>query len=140
MWTVVNMQSDYLTISNMTVNDDGLNGNRDGCDVVDCWHVTIANCTIDSGDDSICLKSGNPRGINDLLVKNCTITRSQSNGLKFGTASTGTFHQHHVSKLHRDEHGHSAMAVESVDGGTITDVTFQRINFSSAARTPSSLF
>src|SRR5262249_21318661 len=55
MWTVVNMQSDFLSISNITINDDGLNGNRDGCDVVDCWHVTIANCTINSGDDSICL-------------------------------------------------------------------------------------
>ena len=29
MWSVVNLQSDFLTISNMTVNDDGLNGNRD---------------------------------------------------------------------------------------------------------------
>ena len=131
MWTMVNMQSDYLTISNMTVNDDGLNGNRDGCDVVDCWHVTIANCTIDSGDDSICLKSGNPRGINDLLVKNCTITKSQSNGLKFGTASTGLFTNITFQDCTVMNTAHSAMAVESVDGGTISGVTFQRINFSS---------
>jgi polygalacturonase len=131
MWSVVNMQSDYLTISNLTVNDDGLNGNRDGCDVVDCWHVTIANCTIDSGDDSICLKSGNARGINDLLVKNCTITKSQSNGLKFGTASTGTFTNITFQDCTVLNTSHSAMAVESVDGGTISGVTFQRINFSS---------
>ena len=90
MWTVVNLQSDYLTISNLNINDDGLGGNRDGCDVVDCWHVKIANCTIDSGDDCICLKSGNARGSTS-TVTNCTITKSQSNGLKFGTASTGTF-------------------------------------------------
>ena len=131
MWTMVNMQSDNLTISNMTVNDDGLNGNRDGCDVVDCWHVTIENCTIDSGDDSICLKSGNARGINDLLVKNCTITKSQSNGLKFGTASTGTFTNITFQDCTVMNTAHSAMAVESVDGGTISSVTFQRINFSS---------
>jgi hypothetical protein len=131
MWTMVNMQSDDLTISNMNVNDDGLNGNRDGCDVVDCWHVTIENCTIDSGDDSICLKSGNSRGINDLLVQNCTITRSQSNGLKFGTASTGTFTNITFQDCTVLNTAHSAMAVESVDGGTITGVTFQRINFSS---------
>jgi len=130
MWTVVNMQSDYLTISNMTVNDDGLGGNRDGCDVVDCWHVTIENCTIDSGDDSICLKSGNPRGINDLLVNNCTITKSQSNGLKFGTPSTGTFTNITFQNCTVMNTEHSAMAVESVDGGTITGVTFQGINFS----------
>ena len=130
MWTVVNMQSDYLTISNLNINDDGLNGNRDGCDVVDCWHVVIANCTIDSGDDSICLKSGNSRGINDLLVKNCTITKSQSNGLKFGTASTGTFTNITFQDCTVQNTAHSAMAVESVDGGTISGVMFQRINFS----------
>jgi polygalacturonase len=130
MWTVVNMQSDDLTISNLMVNDDGLNGNRDGCDVVDCWRVLIANCTIDSGDDSICLKSGNSRGINDLLVKNCTITRSQSNGLKFGTASTGTFTNVTFQDCTVLNTAHSAMAVESVDGGTIADVTYQNITFS----------
>jgi len=131
MWTMVNMQSDYLTISNMTVNDDGLNGNRDGCDVVDCWHVTIENCTIDSGDDSICLKSGSSRGVNDLLVQNCTITRSQSNGLKIGTATTGTFTNITFQNCTVMNTAHSAMAVESVDGGAISDVTFQNINFSS---------
>jgi hypothetical protein len=127
MWSVVNMQSDYLTISNLNVNDDGLGGNRDGCDVVDCWHVTIAGCTIDSGDDSICLKSGSSRGVNDVLVENCTITRSQSNGLKFGTASTGPFTNITFQDCAVFNTAHSAMAVESVDGGTISDVTFQRI-------------
>jgi hypothetical protein len=131
MWTVVNMQSDYLTISNLSINDDGLNGNRDGCDVVDCWHVNISHCTIDSGDDSICLKSGNSRGVNDLLVSNCTITRSQSNGLKLGTASTGTFTNITFQDCTVLNTSHSAMAVESVDGGTINHVTFQRISFSS---------
>ena len=72
--------------------------------MVDCWHVTIANCTIDSGDDSICLKSGNSRGVNDLLVKNCTITESQSNGLKFGTASTGPFTNITFQDCTRAEH------------------------------------
>jgi len=130
MWTLVNMQSDFLTISNVSINDDGLNGNRDGCDVVDCWHVVVANCTIDSGDDSICLKSGNARGVNDVLVRNCTITRSQSNGLKFGTASTGPFTNITFQDCTVLNTSHSAMAVESVDGGAISAVTFQRINFS----------
>jgi polygalacturonase len=129
-WTMVNMNSDFVTISNVTVNDDGLNGNRDGTDVVDCWHVVIANCTIDSGDDSICLKSGNSRGCNDVLVKNCKITRSQSNGLKFGTATTGTFTNITFQDCTVLNTAHSAMAVESVDGSKITAVTFQRINFS----------
>jgi polygalacturonase len=130
MWTVVNMQSDDLTISNVNINDDGLGGNRDGCDVVDCWHVVITGCTIDSGDDSICLKSGNPRGVNDLLVTNCTITKSESNGLKLGTASTGPFTNITFQNCTVLNTSHSAMAVESVDGSAISDVTFQGVNFS----------
>ena len=129
MWTVVNMQSDFLTISNLSINDDGLGGNRDGIDTVDCWNVIIANCTIDSGDDSICLKSGNARGINNLLVTNCTILRSQSNGLKFGTASTGLFTNITFQNCTLQNVEHSAMAVESVDGGAISDVLFQGITF-----------
>jgi polygalacturonase len=131
MWTIVNMQSDYLTISNVNVNDHGLNGNRDGCDVVDCWHTVITDCTFDSGDDSICIKSGNARGVNDLLVKNCTITKSQSNGLKFGTASKGPFTHITFQDCVIRNTSHSAMAVESVDGSIISDITFQRIHFSS---------
>jgi polygalacturonase len=127
MWTLVNMQSDNLTISNVNINDDGLGGNRDGCDVVDCWHVVIANCTIDSGDDSICIKSGKSRGVNDLVVKNCTITKSQSNGLKFGTASTGVFTNITFQDCAVSNTAHSAMAVESVDGGSARNITFQRI-------------
>ena len=130
MWTVVNMQSDFLTVSNLNINDDGLNGNRDGCDTVDCWHVRISNLQIDSGDDSICLKSGTSRGINDLIVTNCVITRSQSNGLKFGTATTGLFTNCIFANCSVNNTAHSAMAVESVDGGTIRNVAFQGITFS----------
>src|SRR5207245_2145849 len=103
----------------------------DGIDPVDCWHVTIANCTINSGDDSICLKSGNSaRGVNDVLVKNCTVTKSQSNGFKFGTASKGPFTNIMFQDCALQNVSHSAMAVESVDGSAISAVTFQRITFS----------
>jgi polygalacturonase len=131
MWSVVNMQSDDLMITNVSINDHGLGGNRDGFDVVDCWHTVIANCTIDSGDDAICIKSGNPRGVNDLLVKDCTVTKSQSNGFKFGTASRGPFTHITFQDCTLQNVSHSAMAIESVDGSAVSDVTFQRIHFSS---------
>ena len=63
--------------------------------------------------------------------RNCTITKSQSNGLKLGTASTGTFTNITFQNCTVLNTSHSAMAVESVDGGAISDVTFQGINFSS---------
>jgi len=129
-WTVVNLEADYLTISNVTINDDGLLPNRDGFDVIDCWHVVIENCTIDSGDDSICLKSGSPRGVQDFIARNCTITKSGANGLKLGTASSGTFSNILFQDCTIMNTHSAAMNVESVDGATITDVTFENINFS----------
>jgi polygalacturonase len=128
MWTVVNMQSDNLTISNININAPS-GANRDGCDVVDCWHVTLDNCTINSSDDSICIKSGHSRGVNDVLVRNCTITRSGSNGIKFGTASKGPFTNLTFQDCTVQNTVHSAMAVESVDGSAASNITFQRINF-----------
>jgi hypothetical protein len=90
--------------------------------------VLIENSTINSSDDSICLKSGSSRGINNLLVRNCNITKSSSNGLKFGTASTGPFTNITFQDCTVQNTAHSAMAVESVDGSSINNVTFQRIN------------
>ena len=129
MWTVVNMETDNLLIQGMNESVN-LGANRDGCDVVDCWHVLIRNCTINSGDDSICMKSGNPnKGVNDCTVSNCTVTASSSNGLKFGTASSGPFTNVTFVNCLVQNTAHSAMAVESVDGSSINNVTFSNITF-----------
>jgi len=129
-WTIVNIQSDNVTISNVTINDDGLLPYRDGIDVVDCWHVVIADCTVNSGDDAICLKSGAPRGVQDVVVQNCTIPQAGANGLKLGTASTGSFSNILFQNITILNTQLAAIAVESVDGGTITNLTFKDINFS----------
>lgn len=64
-----------VVIKNLTII-----GARDGIDVDSCHHVVIDNCTIDTGDDSISLKSG--RGLNgarigrateDVVITNCNL-------------------------------------------------------------------
>ena len=60
--------------------------------MVDGHDVTIQNCTVASGDDRICLKSGSATGTVDVTVSNCHTTQSGvANGVKFGTASVGAF-------------------------------------------------
>jgi len=130
-WNVVNVESDYLTINNVNINDRSLCPYRDGFDICDCWHVIIENCTnINAGDDAIVLKTGSPRGVNDFVATNCTVTGAAANGFKLGTTSTSTF----TNILFEDctvlNAANAAMAVESIDGGAIRGLTFQGINFS----------
>ena len=128
MWTVVNLETDYLTINNLYL-DVNLSSNRDGIDTVDCKHVIVQDCTVNTGDDAICIKSGKRRGLDDLLVKNCNVTASSTNGLKFGTASYGAFRNITFQDCMVKGVKYAAMAVESVDGAAIYNVIFQRIDF-----------
>jgi polygalacturonase len=130
MWSVVNMEVDDLTISNLTV-DSTQGGMRDGIDLVDTHRVVVENVDITSEDDSICLKSGTARGVEDVSVKNAHIHSSGvANGLKLGTASYGGFKNvtfDTVDIAHADK---AAMAVESVDGAPIENIVFRNITFS----------
>ena len=52
----------------------------------------VEGCTIKSEDDSICLKSGVARGVDDVTIRNCHVLQSGvANSLKLGTASYGGF-------------------------------------------------
>ena len=129
MWGVVNLEADNLTIRGVTI-DTQLSGNRDGMDIVDCHHVLVENCTITSEDDSICIKSGARKGVDDVTVRKNHVVRSiVANALKFGTASYGSFSNVHFEDIVIDHADKAAMAVESVDGADISNITFQRITF-----------
>lgn len=64
-----------IVIRNLTIR-----GNRDGIDLDSCRNVRIEGCDIDSGDDSISLKSGRGmdgarigRPTEDVVISNCTL-------------------------------------------------------------------
>jgi polygalacturonase len=130
MWDLVSMEDDYLTIANVTV-DSRDKANRDGMDVVDCHHVAIDHCTITSGDDAICFKSGVRRGVDDVTVTNSTVQSLGANALKFGTGSYGGFTNvtfDGITILGAGAHN-AAMSVESVDGADVQNITFRNITF-----------
>jgi polygalacturonase len=128
MWGLVNMEVDGLTIDHVSI-DTLYSGNRDGIDVVDCHHVTITNCTIASEDDSICIKTGSRYGVDDVIVKNNKVRSIVANGLKFGTASYGSFKNVTFDTNTVESADKAAMAVESVDGADIANITFKNITF-----------
>jgi polygalacturonase len=56
MWEIHPVLSENVTIQNVTINSHG--PNNDGCDPESCKDVLIKNCSFDTGDDCIAIKSG----------------------------------------------------------------------------------
>ncbi|MGZ3787516.1 MAG: glycoside hydrolase family 28 protein [Bacteriovorax sp.] len=132
MWGVVNFETDHVVIRKLNVHSP-YGPTRDGIDIVDCHHVLIEDSTIFSEDDSICLKSGSPKGVYDVIVRNSHVLQSSvANGLKLGTASVGSFKKVLFENIAIDKVDKAAMAVESVDGADIDDITFKNIKFKKA--------
>ena len=129
-WAVVNMQVDHLVIRGITV-DSPHGPTHDGIDVVDGHDVLIEDNTIDAGDDGICLKSGSVKGLRDVVVRrNHVRGAGVANGLKLGTATVGPMRDILFEDIHVKNAQAAAMAVESVDGGEVSNVTFRRITVS----------
>lgn len=122
------------------------NFNNDAVDI-DSKNVLIEDCSFDSDDDGICLKSGSKDKIcEDVVVRNCTV-RSNCNAIKFGTGSVGGFRNVNISNItikqaSEDRIRHwqktlkfieqpvtviSGIAIENVDGGITDNVTVNNI-------------
>jgi hypothetical protein len=129
-WAVVNMAVEHLAIRGITV-DSPHGPTHDGIDVVDGHDVLIEGNTINAGDDGICLKSGNAQGLSDVIVRHNHVRGAGvANGLKLGTATVGPMRHIVFEDIAIENAQAAAMAVESVDGGEVSDVTFRRITLS----------
>lgn len=116
-----------LNLKNLSINNRAY-WNNDGIDIDDCQHVKIADCDINSADDAICLKSYHVNSsCADVDIQRCNL-RSSASGVKFGTASWGGFRNIHVADIKVFDTFRSAIAIESVDGGSIDSVCVERIN------------
>ena len=125
-----------LVIDNVTVDSDAY-WNNDGIDIVDCRNVRITNCDINSADDGICLKSSiaNNRtnmvyhGSNfcdSIFISDCRI-RSSASAIKLGARSVGGFRNITIKDIEIYDTFRSAIALESVDGGFMKNITIEDI-------------
>jgi polygalacturonase len=120
------------------VNIDGvtiLNGHSDGIDPDCCRNVRIANCFIESVDDSLCLKASGALGersaTENVMVTNCVL-RTASIHFKCGTESCGDFRNIVVSNCVFEgglgmRHGNPGIALYTTDGGELRDVAISNI-------------
>ena len=115
--------------------------NNDGCDIDCCRDVIVSDCNIDSHDDALCLKSGNDRPTENVVVTNC-ITRTHCNHFKTGTDSNGGFRNITVSNLQMvpstvlesdpntggaDWRGACGIALGCVDGGMLENISISHV-------------
>jgi polygalacturonase len=146
---------DNLTIDNLKIDTD-----RDGMDIDCCRNVRVSNCSVNSPwDDGICPKSsfalGYARATENVTITNCYVTGAYQLGtmldgtwkrfpadakvphtgrIKFGTESNGGFKNITVSNCVFD--GCRGIALESVDGALLEDVTFTGITMRDCTNTP----
>jgi len=96
--------------------------NNDGIDIVDCQKLKVTNCSFNSSDDGICLKSVASDKLNqDIWIENNRMT-TEASGIKFGTASLGGFKNIYIKNNVVYDTYRSALALEAVDGAIIDNI------------------
>jgi polygalacturonase len=147
-------------VDNFTLDNVKFDTNRDGVDIDCCHNVRVSNCFVNSPyDDGICLKSSFALGYFS-STENVTITNCQVSGYDEGTLLDGTYQrtdnpQYHFSPTGRIKFGTESnggfknitisncvfdycrgLALESVDGALLEDVTINNITMRDVVNDP----
>ena len=148
-------------IDNMTLDNIKIDTNRDGVNIDCCRNVRVSNCSVNSPfDDGICLKSsyglGFARATENVTITNCqvsgfdpgtflngtyqtTYTKAPDKDgvtgrIKFGTESNGGFKNITISNC--VFHHCRGLALETVDGGILEDVSVSNIVMKDIVNSP----
>jgi polygalacturonase len=148
-------------VDNLTIDNVKVDTNRDGFDIDACRNVRISNCSVNTpNDDAIVLKSsfalGFARATEHVTITNCQVTgydlgtfldgtfkRTQQQApdrdgvtgrIKFGTESNGGFKNITISNCVFDRS--RGLALETVDGGLIEDITINNITMRDVTTSP----
>jgi polygalacturonase len=148
-------------VDNLTIDNLKVDTNRDGFDIDSCRNVRISNCSVNSpNDDAIVLKSsfalGFARATENVTIANCLVSGYDIGSLldatykrnvkeapdhdgptgriKFGTESNGGFKNITISNIVFDHC--RGLALETVDGGLLEDVTITNITMRDVVNAP----
>jgi polygalacturonase len=147
-------------VDNLTIDNVMMDTNRDGVDIDCCHNVRVSNCSVNSPwDDGICPKSsyalGYARATENLTISNCFLTGGYEEGtlldgtfklfepavrvprtgrIKCGTESNGGFKNITISNCVFDHC--QGLALETVDGALLEDVTITNITMQDIVNSP----
>lgn len=147
-------------VTNMLVDNLKIDTNRDGMDIDACNNVRITRCTVNSPwDDGICLKASYGLAkvwpCENITISDCYVCGSYDEGsvldgsfklsapeyksystgrIKLGTESNGDFRNIAITNCVFD--GCRGLALESVDGSHIEDISISNITMRNVANDP----
>ena len=148
-------------VDNLTIDNVKVDTNRDGFDIDSCRNVRVSNCSVNSpNDDAIVLKSsyalGFARATENVTVTGCLVSGYDIGSLldgtykrnvtqapdrdgptgrfKLGTESNGGFRNIAVSNIVFDHC--RGLALETVDGGPLEDVTVNNVTMRDVQNSP----
>ncbi len=130
-WMMHNLNIDTLTMRNLVVFNNS-NSNNDGIGIDACRNVLIENCTVNSLDDALVLKTTTPLNCEDVIVRNCTLSTA-ARAIKIGTETTGGFKNIRIENctvLPRVPAADCGINLAIVDGGFIDNLLLDGINIS----------
>lgn len=120
-WTVHLHECDRVWVRGVRLLNPLFGPNTDGFDINGCRDVLVSDCTIECGDDAVCLKSTrDARSCERVTVTNC-IVRTHCAAFKIGSETHHDIRQvcFTNSLVH---HSHRAFGIWCFDGGTVEDV------------------
>jgi polygalacturonase len=103
-WQVVPYYSDDVVIRNGKILAPARSPNTDGIDPFSSSHVTISHMTIDTGDDNIAIKSGQPGSpgpdapSTDIIITDCTFLHGH--GMSMGSEIAGGVERVRARRIH----------------------------------------
>lgn len=106
-------------------------GNNDGIDIDSCENVYVSNCTIDSGDDAIVLKTTKNIPCRNVIVENCKINTGWS-AFKIGTESVGDFNDIIFRNNSVVKSDGCAFKIVPTDGGKVKNVLISDVDVQNA--------
>ena len=123
-WTTHFFQCKNVAADHVNITSRGL-PNNDGFDIDSSQDVRIRNCIVDSGDDSICLKTTSLMPCRNVEVSGCDL-KSHWGGVKFGTESAANFENVIITncRIHDTQGG---IKLFSVDGANVRNISLSSL-------------
>ncbi len=133
MWQIVPYYSDDLTFRNMKIlAPEPAGHNTDGIDPFSSGHVLIDHVTIDTGDDDVAIKSGQPGSAgpdapsHDITIRDCVFLKGH--GMSVGSEIAGGVQHVHVERVQFKGTTQGIRLKSGRDrGGNLTDFTYKEI-------------